>query len=551
MVWTLIVATLGAAAMAVYTYRGYLRAATDLVIQRDGQVALLSAARLSAEMGNFTSSLYTLARSPKIVEGTPRDQGAALADAALRMVVFDGGVVLLDNHGIVTGAVPKRPDIVGSDWADRETFRQVLLKSDSYISDTNSDGPDGARVVSIGVPILGPNSEFRGALVGMFTLSETARSSLYASIVRLRLGQSGQIVVTDGTDLVIYSTVPEQVGRVFRPPELPPVNNAPGAGAGRLKTADGVDVVSAFAPVPATGWTLVTQDDWSSLTASTRRYRDLFLASLIVVGLLPAIGAAVLSRQRRLGFNPMDKTGGVEGLMHAIHTRVTPRQMPMLPGWSMAQRHRLMSGARRDFWDSAILKDGRLMLALGRVEPVGLDTAVALTATRTMWRDAVERLSDPCEALERANRVLCSGFSESLRVNCIYALVDPVSGALTYAVAGQSPPLISGQGSKTTKAPISNGLGRRLDSIYEASHAILTPGTALVLLSQPMREARGQDKRDFATACLPGLIEKSMEGAEALAESLIIEFIDFTRRSPYAPPEISCLVLERLPSETD
>jgi serine phosphatase RsbU (regulator of sigma subunit) len=189
------------------------------------------------------------------------------------------------------------------------------------------------------------------------------------------------------------------------------------------------------------------------------------------------------------------------------------------------------------------------MLAMGRIEPVGVDAVVALTATRALWRDAVERLSEPCDALERTNRVLCAGFSKAIQVRCIYVLVDPTTGSLTYGLAGVSPPLVSGGATDAAPPRVGSVLGRSRESAYETGQFELDPGMALVLLSQPMREARNGDKHAFGTARLPELLKPPPEGAAALAETLLVEFFEFTHRSPYAPPEISCMVLERLPME--
>jgi hypothetical protein len=549
LVWSLVAATAAAITMAVYTYQGYQRAASDLVIQRDGQVALLSAARLSAELTQFTGNLYALARTPAMADGDLDAQREALASTALRLVVFDGGVVLLDNHGIVTGATPPRPDIIGSDWVGREAFRQVLLKSDTYVSDAANDGPGGSRVVSISVPILGPNSEFRGALVGLLSIGESTRSSLNASIVRLRLVQSGSIVVTDGTGIVIYSTSPEQVGSVVRTPDLPPVASAPGAGSGRSQDAAGNDVVIAHAPIPSTGWTLITEDDWDILTASTRRYRDLFLASLLLATLLPGVGATILARQGRLGIMDPDASKGGEAFVRAVQRRLSPDPTPMVPGWASATRHRLTAGTQRDVSDMAIRPDGRLMLAVARVEASGIDAVLAVSAMHTLWREAVARLADPCDALTNANQVFCSGFSKSMRVSSTYMIIDPVTGLASYSLAGQAAPIVCCQRVAEESPPPGPPLGQRIDATFDSRRLTIGEGSYLFILSQPMCQARDSNKDFFLGDAFSSFLEHESGPPEMLADLLMQTYDRFVNNSPYAPPEISYIVLQRYRTE--
>jgi hypothetical protein len=549
LLWSLALAMVAAVSMAFVTYRSYQSAAADLVIQRDGQLAQLSAARLSTELNHSADSLYALARTPAMVNGLPHARLDELAAAALRLVVFDGGVVLLDNHGLVQGASPPRAEIVGSNWSNRETFRQVLLKSDTSISNATSDGPGGSRVIAIGVPILGPNSEFKGALIGQFLIDGSSHGSFYASIVRLRLAQSGSVIVTDGTDLVIYSTVPDEVGTVRREPELPAVVSAPSAAAGRAKDESGKDIVSAYAPVPGTTWNLITQDDWSVLTSSTRRYRDLFFASILVAALLPTLGTALLTRQRRLrlmsGYSPDG-----DDMVRAVQRKLAPNPMPMLPGWTSTYRHRLKHGTQQEIIDLAFLEDGRLMIALGRVESSGVDAVLALAATHTLWRFAVDRRLDPSDALIRANRTLCAGFTRALRVSCVYALVDPLQGSVDYASAGHAAPFVSGgESTPLTFAP-GAPLGEHINSSYVTAQMELGDARRLLFLSQAMCTAQNIQKETFGQHCLPDVLAREPGHLESVADSLITEFDRFVHNSPHEPNEVSFLILQRLGDET-
>jgi hypothetical protein len=238
------------AGAAVFTYLAYQRASTDLVMERNRQVTYLSAARLKEEMSKYAAVLSSLTRMPEIYGGDAGARRAALADAGFRLGVFDGGVVLLDNFGRVQAAQPERPGILGDDWSGSDCFRELLVSRGPYFSGAVRDGPDGASVVVISVPILGDNDEFLGALAGMFRLGESTLSAFYASFVRLRIGQSGNTLLVDGNGQVVYDSGYALVGQSWDLNRFPDFGHQ--GGVARLQDADGNDVIAAYATVPGT-----------------------------------------------------------------------------------------------------------------------------------------------------------------------------------------------------------------------------------------------------------------------------------------------------------
>ena len=550
LLWSVLLAAMAAGFMAIYTYRGYQQAATDLVIQRDGQVTLLSAARLSNELSNYHEVLHALARTKGISDGNPETQRDELSSAALRLVVFDGGVVLLDRHGKVQAVEPARAEIMGQDWSKHETFRQVLARSEAYVSDVSNIGPNASPVVSLGVPILGPSSEFQGALLGMFSIGETSRSPLYASIVRLRLVQSGTLYVTDSTDLVLYSSTPGQIGTVVRHPDLPAIPAGPDSGAGRTTGETGNDVVTAFAPVPGTPWTLTTEDDWATLTASTRRYRDLFVASLIVATILPAVGTTILSRQRRLRLLGPGGAVDEERLARTVQHQLMPRHLPMMPGWSLSHRHRVTGGTYRDFADAALLEDGRLMLAIGRLKAGSAEAALAMASMRAAFRSAVSQMAEPCAAMAHANQLLCSSFPHAPEGGCLYAIVDPVGGTIQYSSAGHPPPLFTQGDSIRPDHEPSHRLGARLGSEFTGFSRAFPAGACMVIGTAPLMEARNAGGETFGASAVPSLLAEVEGRGETLAEAILTEFDRFVRTVPDRPSEVSFFALSHLRGES-
>ena len=271
----------------------------------------------------------------------------ALNKASPRLVVFDAGVVLLDRFGRVRATQPERPEILLSDWSDRPFFRELLTSSEVAFSDASPDGPGGRTVVAISVPVLDESGGFVGALVGMFGLGESRSSSFYASIIRLRLGQSGNTYVVDGNDRILYDSGYDRIGEVMDVAKLP--GSSLQGGAGRMRDAAGNDIVAGHAPVPGTRWTLVTEDDWATVTSSTQQYARILLALLALGIVLPALGIGLLLREQNAAMLERERTEQEARITNLIQQKLLPKQIPVLPGWSLAVSYQPAPTGRGEF----------------------------------------------------------------------------------------------------------------------------------------------------------------------------------------------------------
>ena len=169
-------------------------------------------------------------------------------------------------------------------------------------------------------------------------------------------------------------------------------------GAGRTRDAEGHDVVAAYAPVPGTRWTLVSEDDWAAVTSATRRYARILLILLVLGMVLPPLGMGLLVREKNAEMLERERTGQETRVANLIQQRLLPRQAPVLPGWSLAVHYQPATTARGNFHDFLLLPDGRLMLALADVTETGLPAAHVIATTRATLR------GQPAACCRRARR---------------------------------------------------------------------------------------------------------------------------------------------------
>jgi nitrate/nitrite-specific signal transduction histidine kinase len=299
--WSFVPTAIILAAVAWVTYIAYQQVTEDLVIERDQKLTRLSTGELAAGLAEYTGILkeYSglladLARDAYVFGSEhPAAQRNALRRARSRFEGFDGGVLVLDNQGTIVAAEPERPDVLGQNWSNRPYFRHMLRSPGPVFSDIVADGPQGAEVVIVAVPIRGDQGQFEGIMVGMFHLGATTVSPFYGDIARLGIGESGSAYLVDGNGRVIYHSDPNRIGDDFSTQTI--VQEVLGGKMGALRTRDldGRDIVASFAPVPGTPWGLVSEATWAALTSGSQGYQR-FLLLLLVLGVaVPALVVAV------------------------------------------------------------------------------------------------------------------------------------------------------------------------------------------------------------------------------------------------------------------
>ncbi len=295
--WSFIPTILILLAVLIVTFLAYQAAAEDLVIERDTQLTRLSASQLANQLNNNTQILTEVSRTAGLRRGNGDSKKQALLEESNRLVVFDGGVVVLDQHGKVVATLPERQEIIGEDWSSKAYFGQILRSPQAVYSDILPDGPQDSDVIAVAVPIFGDQGELQGVLVGMFRTGASSVSAFYGGIVKQRLVESGRIYLVDGMGRVIYHPDLQRIGTDFSNQSAVQSLLTGQAGASRTRDVEGTDIVAGYAPVPGTNWGLVTEETWAALTSTSQGYRQ-FLFVLIALGIVLPVMVVVFGVRR-------------------------------------------------------------------------------------------------------------------------------------------------------------------------------------------------------------------------------------------------------------
>ena len=98
-------------------------------------------------------------------------------------------------------------------------------------------------------------------------------------------------------------------------------------------------------------------------------------------------------------------------------------------------------GISGDFFDFFDLEGGRIGFSIGDVSGKGMNAALLMAKTTSLYRCLGKTTDDPGGLLARANVELCETGTRGMFVTMIGGIYDPATGAVRYANAGHEPPM--------------------------------------------------------------------------------------------------------------
>jgi sigma-B regulation protein RsbU (phosphoserine phosphatase) len=181
-----------------------------------------------------------------------------------------------------------------------------------------------------------------------------------------------------------------------------------------------------------------------------------------------------------------------------------------------------------DFYDVCLLPNGRIGIVIADVVDKGAGAALYMALSCTLLRTyAEEHMEDPARVFASVNRRLLTDTDASEFVTVFYAILDPATGALTYANAGHHPPYLvrsEGEGEIDTLSRTGIPLGIFEDQTWEQGVADLAPGDALVLYTDGVTDAQDPQGQSFGADRLQASVRGSVgRSAQEIQEAIVAE----------------------------
>ena len=243
-------------------------------------------------------------------------------------------------------------------------------------------------------------------------------------------------------------------------------------------------------------------------------------------------------------------------LARDIQQRLLPQAPPVVTGVDLAGISIPSLEVGGDLFAFFAEGPNRLGLALGDVSGKSVPAAILMSTTLAALRAESNLAGAAGESLVRLNRILLQQIETGRFVTLVYALLDPITGALEFASAGHNPALLlSATGGVEWLAASGPPLGVLAEATYEPIRRTLVAGDVLVLYSDGITEAarpragssavrRFDDMEFFDEARLEAAVTRHAgESAAAIMQGILTSVRDFSAAEPQGD-DITLLVVK-------
>jgi serine phosphatase RsbU (regulator of sigma subunit) len=201
-----------------------------------------------------------------------------------------------------------------------------------------------------------------------------------------------------------------------------------------------------------------------------------------------------------------------------------------------------------DFYDIVPLPDGRVLLALGDVAGKGSPAALLMALLLAMMRTLIDEGLEGADLVSRLNVQIGRYAPHSRFVTLFVAILNPLTGELSYVNAGQNPPLLKrGNGSYERLRAGGMALGMFENASYTTGTTTLEPGDVLVMYSDGITEAEDTFDQPFDEAGVQTVVDgKGWASAKELGWALF-EAVETHSSERRLLDDLTVLALRRLP----
>jgi serine phosphatase RsbU (regulator of sigma subunit) len=208
----------------------------------------------------------------------------------------------------------------------------------------------------------------------------------------------------------------------------------------------------------------------------------------------------------------------------AMQRSLLPRTRPRIPGLEIGAVYEssALVGIGGDVYDYLQIDDDRLAIVLGDVTGHGIDAAADMAMAKFVFRSLARLYPEPSAFLAAANNVVVEEIGAGKFITMLYLTISLARGEVACASAGHpAPRLVRPDGTVESLAVQGLVLGIEAGQPYEELTRSFEPGSAVVLFTDGVVEARrrgelfGEERLDRVLA------EQHELPAEALAERVL------------------------------
>jgi serine phosphatase RsbU (regulator of sigma subunit) len=259
----------------------------------------------------------------------------------------------------------------------------------------------------------------------------------------------------------------------------------------------------------------------------------------------PTVRVALLLHEQDVEGRERERVDQELATARRIQQTLLPKVIPALSGWEIATHYQPARAVGGDFYDFLPFADGRLGLVLGDVTDKGVPAALVMATTRSMLRAAALDSATPGPVLARVNDLLYADLPASMFVTCFYAILDPATGHVIYANAGQDLPYLRrADGCVAELRATGMPLGLMPGMEYEEREDALALGDGILFYSDGLVEAHDPAREMFGFPRLAELLAGTTLDRRVL-EMLLGALATFTGPAWEQEDDVTLVTLRR------
>ena len=229
-----------------------------------------------------------------------------------------------------------------------------------------------------------------------------------------------------------------------------------------------------------------------------------------------------------------------------IQLAMLPQQTYRAAGVEAAGKTRPANTVGGDLYDILPLSDERLLVVLGDVAGKGSPAALLMALLLAMLRTLASDNLAPEVLAEKLNRLVHQQTPGSRFITMFLAILDPVSGELTYVNAGQTPPMLISQGDVTLLRTGGMALGMFEAATYTVETCTLAKDDLLLLYSDGMTEAEDPEGHPLDEDGLRKHVQQNVSAPiDEIGPNLIRAVGQYARSTKFAD-DLTVLAVRRL-----
>lgn len=239
-----------------------------------------------------------------------------------------------------------------------------------------------------------------------------------------------------------------------------------------------------------------------------------------------------LERERRAGEERLEREVRIA---QEVQARLFPQKVPQSAGLDCHGVCRPARGVAGDYYDFLELDRGHLGVALGDVAGKGISAALLMASLQGALRSHASLSDDGPAQAARAINAQIHALTDSNRFATFFWAVFEESGrALTYVNAGHNPPMLLRRGGAVERLATGGPpLGVFADAQYKQGTTALAPGDVLLVFSDGITEAPGENDAEFGEARLESALrDRAALPPAELCDAIIAAVLEYQAGAP-------------------